>query len=180
MYRGIAFAYKMGAGSIDDFLARVPLSFSFEDTTKVFLDGEDISDRIRTPEISLQASSLSQDGRVRAYLTRKQREVGKEGGIVVEGRDTGSVVFPDAEVKVYLDADIAERAKRRYVELVAKEPSEGLEKVRTEMEKRDQDDSLRDIAPLTKPDGALCVNTTEKTVEEVVALLERHVRLKGG
>jgi CMP/dCMP kinase len=180
MYRGIALAYEMEAGSIDDFLARVPLSFSFEDTTRVFLDGEDISERIRTPEISLQASSLSQDGRVRAYLTRKQREVGREGGIVVEGRDTGSVVFPDADLKVYLDADIAERAKRRYLELSAEEPSEGLEKVKTEMEKRDRDDSLRDIAPLTKPAGAFCIDTTEKTVEEVVALLERHVRRRGG
>jgi CMP/dCMP kinase len=180
MYRGVAFAYGLASGDIDDFLAKVSLSFSFESVTRVFLDGEDISDKIRTPEMSLQASALSQDGRVRTYLTRKQREVGREGGIVVEGRDTGSVVFPDADLKFYLDADIAERAKRRYLEIAAKEPGEDMEKVKAEMEKRDRDDSLRDIAPLTKPDGAFCIDTTGKTIDEVVALLEGHARQREG
>ena len=112
MYRGIAFAYEAAeTKDMARFLSGLRLSFLFEKTTRVFLDGEDISNRIRTPEISLLASSLSQDRAVRAYLTEKQREVGQRGGIVVEGRDTGSVVFPHAEVKFYLDADIHERPR---------------------------------------------------------------------
>ena len=177
MYRGIAFAHRIAVdGNIADFLSKLRLSFSFESATKVFLDGEDISERIRTPEISLLASSLSQDGQVRTYLTKKQREIGKNGGVVVEGRDTGSVVFPDADIKIYLDASIGERAKRRYLELAARGSTEDLGTVREEIEKRDRDDSQRDIAPLTKPDGAFYLDTTDKTVEEVVALLEMYVR----
>jgi CMP/dCMP kinase len=177
MYRGIAFAYRTAATkSISEFLARLRLSFSFERTTLVFLDGVDISDKIRTPDISLLASSFSQDREVRAYLTQKQRETGLDGGIVVEGRDTGSVVFPQADVKFYLDANIDERARRRYLELAGKETGEDLTKVKGEIEKRDRDDSRRAVAPLTKPDGAFCIDTTGMTIEEVVLLLERHVR----
>ena len=120
MYRGVAFARQLSpSGSIEDFVAGVDLSFVYGETTRVFLQNEDISDRIRTPEISLLASALSQDARIRTYLTEKQRETGKEGGIVVEGRDTGSVVFPEADVKFYLDADIEERARRRCLELAS-------------------------------------------------------------
>jgi cytidylate kinase len=177
MYRGIAFAYRMASTkSISEFLAGLRLSFSFERTTRVFLDGVDISDKLRTPDISLLASSFSQDREVRTYLTQKQRETGLDGGIVVEGRDTGSVVFPQADVKFYLDADIAERARRRHLELAGKEKGEDLTKVKEEIEKRDRDDSRRDIAPLIKPDGAFCIDTTGMTIEEVVLLLERHVR----
>ena len=135
-----------------------------------------MSSSIRTPEISLLASSLSQDSLVRAYLTEKQREVGESGAIVVEGRDTGSVVFPDADVKFYLDANIDERAKRRYLEMTGKEPGANLEKVREEIEKRDRDDSLRSLAPLIRPEGAIVVDTTDKTIDEVVSIMEAHVR----
>jgi cytidylate kinase len=177
MYRGVAFARRLAPrASIEDFIGGLNLSFSYEKTTKVFLSGDDISDRIRAPEISLLASALSQDPHIRGYLTEKQRETGRDGGIVVEGRDTGSVVFPDADVKFYLDADVAERAKRRYLELASQDSAEDILKVREEMDKRDRDDSLRSIAPLTKPDDALFIDTTGKTIEEVVALLEGYVR----
>jgi cytidylate kinase len=180
MYRGVAFARRLSpSASIEDFIAGLDLSFSYEKTTKVFLGDDDISDRIRTPEISLLASALSQDAHVRTYLTEKQRETGRDGGIVVEGRDTGSVVFPDADVKFYVDADMEERAKRRYLELVAKDSAEDIVKIREEMEKRDRDDSFRSIAPLIKPNDALLIDTTNKTIEEVLALLERHVRQAG-
>jgi CMP/dCMP kinase len=180
MYRGVAFARRLSpSASIKDFIAGLCLSFSYEETTKVFLDDEDISDRIRTPEISLLASALSQDARVRTYLTEKQRETGRDGGIVVEGRDTGSVVFPDADVKFYLDADMEERVKRRYIELAAQDYAGDIVKIREEMDKRDRDDSLRSIAPLTKPDGAILVDTTGKTIGEVVVLLEGYVRDAG-
>lgn len=176
MYRGIAYAYATKAPlDLERFLSEVRLTFSFDGATKVFLDGEDISERIRTPEMSLLASSLSQDGRVRAYLTKMQREIGKMGGIVIEGRDMGSVVFPEAEVKFYLDADARERAKRRYIELAVKDGSVDQESVREEMEKRDRDDSERAIAPLVCPRGAWRVDTTGKSVEEVVEILRERV-----
>lgn len=176
MYRGIAYAYVLKAPSeMQAFLDEVPLRFSFDGTTRVYLDGEDISDRIRTPEIALLASSLSQDRRVRDYLTKLQREMGEKGGVVVEGRDTGSVVFPHAEVKFYLDADIRERAQRRHLEQAAKNEGGDLEEVRQQMEKRDRDDSERDIAPLVRPEGAIYVDTTGKGLDEVVAVVKEHV-----
>jgi cytidylate kinase len=177
MYRAIAYAYSRGRPpDLDAFLGGLRLEFSFDTVTTVSLDGEDISERIRTPEIALLASSLSQDVRVRTHLTRLQRQIGASGGIVVEGRDTGSVVFPDADVKFYLDADIGERAKRRHAELAGGDPHEDIRKVREEMEKRDRADSERDIAPLIRPDGAFYVDTTGKTIGDVVKALEARVR----
>lgn len=175
MYRGIAYAYSLeDPRDMKAFLDNVPLRFSFESTTRVFLDGEEISDRIRTPQIALLASSLSRDPRVREFLTGMQRSMGRDGGVVVEGRDTGSVVFPDAEVKFYLDADLRERARRRLLE-EAGANEDDLEKVRREMERRDRDDSERSIAPLIRPEGAVYVDTTGKGIDEVVETLRKHV-----
>lgn len=177
MYRAVAYAYaRQKPADLDAFLAGLSLKFSFDSTTAVSLDGEDISERIRTPDMALLASALSQDARVRAYLTRMQRESGKEGGIVAEGRDTGSVVFPDADVKFYLDADITERARRRHVELAATNPGEDAGKVREEMERRDRADSERDIAPLVRPRDAVYVDTTGKTIDDVVDALKARVK----
>jgi cytidylate kinase len=176
MYRAVAYAYsRQKPAHLDTFLAGLSLKFSFDATTVVSLDGEDISERIRTPDIALLASALSQDPRVRAYLTQMQRECGKTGGIVAEGRDTGSVVFPDAEVKFYLDADFAERARRRHVELAAVDPHEDIGKVREEMERRDRADSERDIAPLVRPKDAVYVDTTGRTIDDVVDALKARV-----
>ena len=176
MYRGIAYAYaKKAPQDLEQFLAEVRLTFSFDGATKVFLDGEDIAQALRTPEMSLLASSFSQDTRVRAYLTKMQREVGQKGGIVIEGRDMGSVVFPDAEVKFYLDAEPEERARRRYLELAAKNAGADLEAVKEEMEKRDRDDSERALAPLVCPQGAFRVDTTGKSVDEVVEIMKGRV-----
>jgi cytidylate kinase len=131
-YRAVAYAYtrEKNQPDLEPFLRELVLRFVFGDETQVFLDGEDISRKIRDPEISLLASALSQDLRVRKYLTKLQREMGKDGGIVLEGRDTGSVVFPDADVKFFLDADVNERAGRRYRELLARSPAEDLERVK--------------------------------------------------
>ncbi len=176
MYRGIAYAYAAKAPQdLERFLSEVRLTFSFDGATKVFLDGEDISQALRTPEMSLLASSFSQDARVRAYLTKMQREIGKKGGIVIEGRDMGSVVFPEAEVKFYLDAQPEERARRRYLELAAKGAGVDQKTVKEEMEKRDRDDSERAFAPLVCPEGAFRVDTTGKSVEEVVETLKGRV-----
>jgi cytidylate kinase len=177
MYRAVAYAYAMRKpADMDAFLAGLILEFSFDTAAAVSLDGLDITQEIRTPEVSMLASSLSQDPRVRAYCTGMQRRIGEAGGIVAEGRDTGSVVFPGAHVKFYLDADLAERARRRHLESSGSGGAGDVERVREEMERRDRADSGRDIAPLVRPEGALFVDTTGKTVEEVVAVLEARVR----
>jgi len=181
MYRAVAYAYsrEKEKPDIEPFLQSLTLRFIFGKPTQVFLNGEDISQRIRTPEISMLASALSQDARVRKYLTTMQRELGKEGGVVLEGRDTGSVVFPDAEVKFYLDADVEERARRRYLELSPEfsghASGDALGQVKKEIEKRDTDDSEREIAPLIRPQGAHYVDTTRLDIEGVVRILKQYV-----
>lgn len=174
MYRGVAYAYRRQAideSRLDEFLKGLAIRFEFDETTKVFLDGEDISEKIRDPEISLLASRLSQRPSVRAYLTVKQREIGSAGRVVLEGRDTGSVVFPNAHIKFYLDADNDERAKRRHLELAAKGMKSDLSVVAEEMAKRDRDDAEREIAPLVVPEHAVYIDTTGLDAKGVVAAM---------
>ncbi len=181
MYRAVAYAYSREKEKppLDIFLKKLVLKFVFGNPTRVFLNSQEISSEIRTHEISMQASALSQDARVRRYLTAMQRELGKDGGIVLEGRDTGSVVFPDAEVKFYLDADVGVRARRRYLESGKAESTAAtngdLSTIKKDMEKRDRDDSEREIAPLIRPEGAHYVDTTHLGVGGVVRLLREHV-----
>lgn len=178
MFRAVAYAYKVRKeeNDVEQFLKKVNLRFEFGKETRVFLDGVELKDELRDPHISLLASELSKNPDVREYLKKIQRDVGKDGGIVIEGRDTGSVVFPDADVKFFLDARIEERAKRRFLELKRKIENVTLERIREEIEKRDREDSLRAIAPLVVPSGAIYVDTTGLTVEEVVKELLRHIR----
>jgi CMP/dCMP kinase len=175
MYRAVAYVYpsKPEGQDLSVFLESLALNFSFDQGAKVFLDGKEISAHIRSSEISLAASRLSQDPTVRRYCTNLQRELGQAGGVVVEGRDTGSVVFPGADRKFYLDADAGERARRRHTEVVSTKPEEdeGLAKIQAEMEKRDRDDSSRSLAPLVRPEGAIYLDTTDKGIDEVVDLL---------
>ncbi len=181
MYRGIAYAYKThGASPLNDmegFLENLSMRFEFGETARVFLDDKDISEDIRGPEISLLASNLSQKKEVREYLTKKQRAIGENGGIVMEGRDTGSIVFPDADIKFYLDANPDERAKRRHVELSAKGIDDEISRVKEEMSRRDRDDSERDIAPLTIPQGAVVIDTTGVNATGVADALLKHINV---
>jgi CMP/dCMP kinase len=181
MYRGVACAYmlKGGEGEMSLFLKNLVLTFEFGKQTKVFLDDKEISEEIRDPKVSLTASRLSQNRLVREYLTTKQREAGAPGGIVMEGRDTGSVVFPGAGIKFYLDADPVERGRRRFLELAAKGEDSNLDTVIVEMTKRDRDDSEREIAPLIVPEGAVRIDTTGMNVQEVVEKLETHILASG-
>jgi CMP/dCMP kinase len=177
MYRAVAYGYRREGrpSDLEPFLDRLVLRFDFGKETRVFLHGQDISKEIREPEVSMLASTLSQDARVRAYLTTLQREMGRDGGVVLEGRDTGSVVFPDADIKFYLDADLRARARRRHLELRGRNERAGLEQVEGEMLKRDRDDSERDIAPLTRPEGACYIDTTGLDIEGVIRMLKEHV-----
>lgn len=181
MFRAVAYAYSAyktegEEKSIEELLKEMNLRFEFGKETKVFLNGRELKDELREPAISLLASELSKNPRVREYLREIQRDAGKDGGIVIEGRDTGSVVFPEADVKFFLDAKIDERARRRFLELRRKREDVALDKVKNEIEKRDREDRLRAIAPLVVPHGAVYVDTTGLTVEEVVAELLRHIK----
>lgn len=177
MFRAVAFAFESkGCGvKFDEFIKRIDLRFEFGSETRVFLDGKELRDELRRPEISLLASELSKRREVREYLLRIQREAGKGGGIVIEGRDTGSVVFPDADIKFYLDARPEERARRRFLELKRKIPGVDFDRVLEEINIRDREDSSRDIAPLVVPDGAIYIDTSEMTVPDVLREILEHV-----
>jgi cytidylate kinase len=137
--------------------------------SSVIIDGHDVTTAIRTPAIDQAAAAAARLAKVRAVLVDRQRIEGASGGIVMEGRDIGSVVFPDADVKIYLDASPEERARRR-----AADPAHGISRqaaaadVATEMAARDRSDRTRSTSPLTIPKDAIEVDTTELSIEETV------------
>ncbi|MEW6326838.1 MAG: (d)CMP kinase [Thermodesulfobacteriota bacterium] len=137
----------------------------------VILAGEDVSEEIRTPEISMLSSYISAKPMVRRSLLEMQRDMGKKGGVIAEGRDMGTVVFPDADIKFYLDASPEERASRRHKELRQKGNNLDYEQVCKEMLKRDADDSSRVVAPLMPAPDAIYVDSTDKTIDEVIAFM---------
>jgi len=141
----------------------------------VFVDGEDVGDRIRTEEIGLAASTISSFPVVRQKLLSLQREAGARGSIVAEGRDMGSVVFPDAEFKFFLDANREERVRRRYVELVQKNESAGLAAVSKDLQARDDQDSQREISPLTAAPDAVIIDSTHMDVSQVVEEILKYI-----
>jgi cytidylate kinase len=138
---------------------------------------EDISDAIRTPDMAQGASLVSAHSQVRDVLLELQRLAGAGGGVVLEGRDIGTVVFPDAEVKFFLTASAEVRASRRHAELVAKGQTVTLEETLADVKRRDAQDEGRAVAPLKKADGAVLVDSTTLTFEETVARMLEHVRL---
>ena len=144
----------------------------------VFLNGEDVSEAIRTPEISLLTSRISSCSGVRRILVRRQQEIGAAGGVVLEGRDTGTVVFPKADVKFFLTADVAERGKRRWLELQARGIAADLESTIAEMQERDRADMNREDSPLSKADDAVVIDATTLTIEEVLSRMEEIVRVR--
>ncbi len=135
---------------------------------RVFLDGEDVTERLRDPEISRAISDVSANPAVREVGVRIQRQLGKQGGVVVEGRDIGTVVFPDADFKFFLTADRRERARRRLKELRQKKVATTLAEVEADIRRRDERDSSRTLAPLRKAEGAVVIDTTHLTVEQQV------------
>jgi CMP/dCMP kinase len=143
---------------------------------KVTLGTEDVSDAIRTPEIGMGASQVSAHPEVREALLALQRHLGKHGGVVLEGRDIGTVVFPDAEVKFFLTARPEVRAKRRYDELVAKGERVSFEATLEEVKTRDHNDTHRSVAPLRTATDAIVVDSSDKTIAEAVTFMVERVR----
>ncbi len=143
----------------------------------VFLDGRDVTQKIRTPEITGAVSVVSEIREVREAMVREQRRMAEAGGVVLEGRDIGTVVFPGAELKVYMVADAMARAKRRQNELQQHGLNVGLEKLVEEIRARDEKDSTRAESPLKRAEDAFEVDTSRLTIEEQVESVVRRRRL---
>ena len=143
------------------------MRIDFHDS-RVFLDGEDVSDAIRTETAGDAASRVAAHGPVRESLLDWQRAAAKPPGLIADGRDMGTVVFPDAPLKIFLTASAEERAQRRYKQLKQKGLDVSLPQLVTEIRERDERDSNRSVAPLKAPDGALKVDTTSMSIQEVL------------
>ncbi|MFP3896737.1 MAG: (d)CMP kinase [Anaerolineales bacterium] len=139
-------------------------------------DGRDITWDIRTPEVNRHVSPVSAYPGVRAVLTQQQRRIGASGGVVMVGRDIGTVVLPQAQVKIYLDATVEERARRRHLEILERGEASHYEEVLEDLKRRDRIDSTREQAPLRAAEDAVVVDSTDKRVKEVVARAEAIVR----
>ena len=141
----------------------------FERKQHIFLDDEDVTDKIRTPEISIGASDVSAVKSVRLKMVELQRKIAENNSLVMDGRDIGTYVLPDARFKFFLTASVDERARRRYLEQINKGISNvSFEEVKKDIEYRDRNDSTRAFAPLAKADDAIEIDTTTMTIEEVV------------
>ena len=147
---------------------------------RMILNGHDVTEEIRTPEMSQVASLISAQPVVREFLLDVQRELARKNHVVMDGRDIGTVVLPDADVKVFLTADVQVRAGRRFAELQLKGIKTTLEKVEQEMLQRDQQDSTRAIAPLKQARDAVLLDTSDKDIPQAVAALRQIVEGKIG
>ena len=182
LYRGVALAVRNAGIAPDDdaalerLCARLELQFVRDDgELRLLSDGQDITDEIRSPEITMLASAISARPLVRNYLLQIQKDMGRDKGAVFEGRDMGTVVFPEAEVKFFLDADEKTRAYRRFLELKT-QTSLTLEEVQRDLHRRDIDDSRRAVAPLKSAEDAIIVQSTHQSIEEVVETMLSHIR----
>ncbi|GIV45348.1 MAG: cytidylate kinase [Ignavibacterium sp.] len=145
------------------------MNFRFENNGSVlFVNSENVSDAIRAPEVSNKVSEFSKIGKVRELLVQKQREIGAEGGIVMEGRDITTTVFPNAELKIFLTADLDIRAYRRLIELKNKGLDIDLDDVRGNLATRDKIDSSREVNPLMITEDSIVIDTTKLTIDEQV------------
>jgi cytidylate kinase len=144
-----------------------PASIKDGRSNDVILDGNDVTWEIRLPDVEAHVSQVSAYKGVRVAMTKKQREIGNRGGIVMVGRDIGTVVLPDAEIKLYLDASVEERARRRYLELIHRGKQASYEHVLADLQRRDKIDSSRTIAPLKPAKDAIMVDSDQMNAEEV-------------
>lgn len=177
MYRAVTlFAIKNNIlndeNKIIELASELDIELKLEDgITKVFVNGKDVSDEIRSLEVNQNVSPVSKIEGVRKILVEKQKQIGKNGGVVMEGRDITTVVFPNADVKVFLTASIDERARRRALEFAQKGQDVDIEKVKQNILERDRIDSSRSVSPLTKSPDAIEVDTSNLTIEEQVDLI---------
>lgn len=156
---------------------KLNIDLKFENgQTKVFVDGNDVSESIRSLEVNQNVSPVSKIEGVRKVLVQKQKEMGRNGGVVMEGRDITTVVFPNADVKIFLTATIDERAKRRALEFAQKGQNLDIEKVKENISERDRIDSNRAVSPLKKSEDAIEIDTSDLSIEQQVNLILEEVK----
>ncbi|MEF2811326.1 MAG: (d)CMP kinase [Oscillospiraceae bacterium] len=188
IYRTIGLATKIRGVSLDDTAAVVALLPTLEIELKyndageqhMYLDGNDVSRDIRLPEVSMLASKVSAIPEVRAFLVDMQRGMAEKYDVIMDGRDIGTVILPNADLKIFLTADVRDRARRRYEELHAKGMEKPFDEVLAEMEKRDEQDTQRAAAPLKAADDAVLLDTSGNTLEESIDEVCRLISEKTG
>ena len=175
MYRAMAlYLFRLGvnpddSAAISANCVGADITIEYRDGVQVvLLDGENVNSLLRTPEVSDMASRTSVNGDVRNKLMELQQELARRQNVVMDGRDIGTVVLPNAQVKIYLTASVAVRAKRRFLELMEKIGTANLEEIEAQIRERDHRDMTRPIAPLKQADDAVPVDTSDMTIDEVV------------
>jgi len=185
MYRAVAFLVSQAgidpddADAVERLCAGADIRLdSANCSQRVFANGQDVTELIRTPEMSLMTSRISALRPVRESMMGLQRRMGRDGGVVLEGRDIGTAVFPDAELKFFLFASPEERGKRRFAELVGKGEPVTLDETIEAVSRRDHQDSQRDLAPLRQAEDAIPVDSSRSSIEEVLNKMEDIARKK--
>lgn len=177
IYRTIGLASKIRGVSLDDKAAvmemlpklNIELKYNEAGEQHMYLDGKDVSRDIRLPEVSMLASKVSAIPEVRTFLVDMQRDMAKKYDVIMDGRDIGTVILPDADLKIFLTADVNDRAQRRYEELRAKGMEKPFDEVLAEMKQRDEQDTLRAAAPLKAAEDAVMLDTSGNTLEQSIA-----------
>ncbi len=188
IYRTLGLASKIYGVSLDDKAAvtamlpklELELKYSENGEQHMYLDGTDVSRDIRLPEVSMLASAVSAIPEVRAFLVDMQRDMAKKHDVIMDGRDIGTVILPDADLKIFLTADVADRARRRYEELRAKGMDKPFDEVLEEMKLRDKQDTARSAAPLRAAEDAVLLDTSGNSLEESVSAVCRLIAEKTG
>lgn len=171
MYRAVALKVLQSGKSAEDVTKDIDIKL--DGAARVFLDGVEVTKEIRTPEVSRGASDVAKFGFVRKKLTELQRAMAAQGKVIMDGRDIGTQVLPNADLKIFLTATVEERARRRLEELKAKNFVADFEQIKKEISLRDKQDSEREIAPLAMADDAVLLDSTNLTIDEVVAEILR-------
>lgn len=177
MYRSVAWKFlQTGAAFEEEFISKLSQEMVIEfkpeaKVNRVFVDGTEVTSDIRSAEVTANVSRVAAIGAVREAMVDQQRRMGEVGGVLMDGRDIGTVVFPNAEVKIFLTATVEERAMRRYKELVAKGEQVDLEQLQKDIAERDKQDMEREISPLRQAEDAIYLDTSNMSIEEVTAFI---------
>lgn len=186
MYRSVALKFlQTGKDFDEDFISELARTMVIEfkpeaSVNRVFVDGQEVTDAIRSAEVTANVSRVAAIGAVREAMVAQQRRMGESGGVLMDGRDIGTVVFPNAQLKIFLTATVEERAMRRYKELIAKGQQVDLAQLKEDIASRDKQDSERAISPLRQAEDALLLDTSDMNIEQVTAkilqLVEDHAQ----
>ena len=186
MYRSVAWKFLQTGKAFDealisDLARTMIIEFKPEaSVNRVFVDGTEVTDAIRSSQVTANVSRVAAIGEVREAMVAQQRRMGESGGVLMDGRDIGTVVFPNAQLKIFLTASVEERALRRYKELVAKGQEVDLAQLKEDIASRDKQDSERAISPLRQAEDALLLDTSDMNIEQVTAkilqLVEDHAQ----